>query len=567
MAITKPIFSPIFKANLKWVTLVSEKFFYDRSVMHGGIWHTLSVEDLDGHVYWSQTAPNKVSHEFDIVFTTSILRTWRYYLTLVYYFPKVGYFTVKLRLDEPKLTRRNTRVTATVSTTSASYQKALLKGSSALKKWQKSLPGASVASSVRPSPETRNKSYPRYFYSKANGYDPWSYINTTGTYVAYSRTWTGTRTPGYWNMARRQLPENGHTVSITETDVDPLIECDVNANGVDYSNRVDVHTLHYPPPTFATKFTSTQYQIANLNAISRLRNAMQTDTANLAQDLCEFGQTIRMIGTTVRRVTGAHNNLKNGNIPGAIRALWGSNQNGRFRDGGMPHAARSLAQNWLELQYGWKPLLADVHDGIEKTRNLLLKSPDPLIVSMARGSARNSDFTSSVINLFSYSLPYIPAGQRNWSKQATVKYKVRYKMDDAHRAFLAQTGFTNPVNLAWELLPYSFVVDWFYTVGPWLESFSAYEGLVFVDGMKLEFEKQWVTDSVAYRGHPVPNNAYYLDVTSRGSWKQVDLRRTRITTFPMLDKPVLKSPWSTVHALNGLALLFSSFGFSRNLRV
>lgn len=45
-------------------------------------------------------------------------------------------------------------------------------------------------------------------------------------------------------------------------------------------------------------------------------------------------------------------------------------------------------------------------------------------------------------------------------------------------ALAAQTGFgvTDPLLLAWELTPFSFVFDWFIDVGSWLEAMSSLNG-------------------------------------------------------------------------------------------
>jgi hypothetical protein len=37
-------------------------------------------------------------------------------------------------------------------------------------------------------------------------------------------------------------------------------------------------------------------------------------------------------------------------------------------------------------------------------------------------------------------------------------------------------GLTNPALVGWELVPFSFVVDWFTPIGSWLESLTAFEG-------------------------------------------------------------------------------------------
>ena len=49
------------------------------------------------------------------------------------------------------------------------------------------------------------------------------------------------------------------------------------------------------------------------------------------------------------------------------------------------------------------------------------------------------------------------------------------------RAF-NQLGLLNPVSLAWELVPWSFVVDWVLPIGSVLSALSAPAGLIFIDG-------------------------------------------------------------------------------------
>lgn len=574
------LYSNYFKANLTWVTLLSERFVADNTVFRSGEWHQVTVEDVNGVTYFNQVSKGPPIHDWDIVFTSSVIRQWRVYLTLTWYYPKRGSFVVKLRLDDPPVRRNNTRVRFPLPITSQPYMQALARAIAARNAWLNRRSGNKVSSPSRPNPQARYHSYPVYHYgyyvSTGNGIN--ESFGTTAPVNTYYRTWTGTRTPGFWSKTRRQLPENPHTVSITEVDMGTLIECTYNdpalhpAHPGDYSNDVNIHTNHYPPPYPGGNPLSGTLAAtgrAGFSALNRLQTAMQNETVNIAQDIGEIGETIAMIHKTISRVHGAHTMLRGGNIPGAIRALWQGNTHGSPNGKPFRNAlseSRTLAQNWLELQYGWKPLLMDIHDGIEKVRVFAKNAPRPLIVSEARASG--SSFTNDYTDIMLYGFPTVKGGRRNWVTKGTVKYKVRYQMEDAHLAFLAQTGFTNPINLVWELLPYSFVVDWFLTVGPWLESFSSYQGLKFYDGMKLTFERLYVTDSVQFGPRPpLPGYTYKLAVQSGAQWRYVWLKRERLTSFPRPAKPVFKSPWSTGHVLNALALLASSFGYSRTLHV
>jgi len=44
--------------------------------------------------------------------------------------------------------------------------------------------------------------------------------------------------------------------------------------------------------------------------------------------------------------------------------------------------------------------------------------------------------------------------------------------DSPNALLLSQLGLVNPASLAWELVPFSFVVDWFANVGDFLASFT-----------------------------------------------------------------------------------------------
>jgi len=47
---------------------------------------------------------------------------------------------------------------------------------------------------------------------------------------------------------------------------------------------------------------------------------------------------------------------------------------------------------------------------------------------------------------------------------------------------LNRLGLLNPVSLAWELVSWSFVVDWVVPIGPMFQALTAPAGLSFVDG-------------------------------------------------------------------------------------
>jgi hypothetical protein len=137
---------------------------------------------------------------------------------------------------------------------------------------------------------------------------------------------------------------------------------------------------------------------------------------------------------------------------------------------------------------------------------------------------------------------------------------VRFTVDNHLAAFLAQTGFTNPINLIWEVIPFSFVWDWFQPIGPWLESFSDFHGLVFLDGYQSLYTKQKVESLVRFSG-PIGSPAPGQNLQTAGNYgrETVAFKRDLLGTFPVLEFPLFKNPLSVTHALNALALVKSVF--------
>lgn len=117
---------------------------------------------------------------------------------------------------------------------------------------------------------------------------------------------------------------------------------------------------------------------------------------------------------------------------------------------------------------------------------------------------------------------------------------LQYRMNSEDRARLAQTGIDNPALLAWELLPYSFVVDWFLPVGNYLESLNAFSGFSFVSGWVSYRTEQWY--SVEYNGK-VTNGTYGFQYRKGfGEIYRARYQRDVLSSFPGAGYPTFKNP-------------------------
>lgn len=395
----------------------------------------------------------------------------------------------------------------------------------------------------------------------------WNINNGAGTQgsatvVSFQRTRSGTITPNY-PLKKRQgkLPINAYSMTLLNYSDGGALTETWNSNGSGSTQSVGAsHQSQEGTSAFGNAPASFSF---NSNVDNRAIRKLQErvgPSANLAQDLVQINQLTNMIGDTAIRLGSSLRALRKGNLPEAAASLWRSKMP-RYRSNFPPNPNRSLADNWLALQYGWKPLLQDIHGAMDAIARLNLAS---VVVYTARSSAHAEDRKEVKLTLGVAGSPTI--GLQIDFGTRDVRYGIRYAIDNHLSTFLAQTGFTNPINLAWEVLPYSFVVDWFIPIGPWLESLTAWNGLQFLDGYKVVLDKTTTIWSTGYTGKLNINDPNDVQMISRyGSARRefVSYARTKLTSFPAQSIPSFKNPLSVSHALNGLALLYSAHDRSR----
>lgn len=224
----------------------------------------------------------------------------------------------------------------------------------------------------------------------------------------------------------------------------------------------------------------------------------------------------------------------------------------RRKDAGNYTLANSLAKNWLELQYGWKPLLQDVEGA---AKSLAYLNAGTLMVQTVRSTKSKTTTESGNLTVVGY-----PAGSWTCITKTEIRFGMRFKVGEPLDAFLAQIGFNNPISLAWEIIPYSFVVDWFLPIGEYLTGLKHWEGMHFVDGWETRFTRQTAVYDMSY----FRETATDVDIRN-GNYSRdaVKLDRLVLTDFPSMNLPSFKNPISVTHAFNALALLRAAFSGTR----
>lgn len=398
----------------------------------------------------------------------------------------------------------------------------------------------------RPSPEIRTSSLATFRVRHGLGLDQ----EVPLVYNTFHRSWTGTTTPGFVKLKKRRLPVNPHSVLLVEQDQPGFYKAAGLAGG---SIETWWITSFCDWASLGLPRVPSHDEGAYNQAISRVIKRMESGIdGNVAQDIVQMSQTMRTITDSATRIADSVRSVKHGDIFHAADVLW-KGRTPVFRKGAKPKRGAALADNWLALQYGWKPLLQDIQGSMEALARYNLANDS---VREVRASAKVSRTENN--DIFDDYNGKVRIGEISHTYLCQVKVGLKYRVNDSLRAFLSQTGFTNPVNLAWEVLPYSFVVDWFLPIGPYLESLSAYDGLEFYEGWISQFSKWSTFGSVDFKGL-VASGTEQRVYKGQYSSTSVRLNRDKLPSFPRLTFPNFKNPFSTTHALNAIALVRSAF--------
>lgn len=273
----------------------------------------------------------------------------------------------------------------------------------------------------------------------------------------------------------------------------------------------------------------------------KILSKMKDSKLNLGNFIAERQQVLDLVSSTARRLAKAYAFLRYARNPFAAAKVLGVKWKHRRK-----HTAKKSAANlWLELQYGWKPLLHDVQSAAEQLAEWDL-----------RISKKWYKASHTVQKTFSSEVTIRGVERTSRNTTMRVSKTVFYSVNSETARRLVGIGLTNPASIAWEATPYSFVVDWFLPVGKYLDNLDATLGCSFLGGYTTEKYDQDITLQ-GVGSEVIGNVQYTYSHSGTARWKQFD--RKVVTVFPPVPSPVWKNPVSQLHVTNALALLTQVF--------
>lgn len=319
----------------------------------------------------------------------------------------------------------------------------------------------------------------------------------------------GFRTQVYWNRIERYRQQKPYDR--------PLNYVRRHAHVV-YESNNGSYSHYYQTEAYRKCFTSTwtNWYLADAynKAYARLLSKIKSDTAELGAALAEYRKTADMVSDRSYQLLRFVRAVKRGRFGEANDLL-------RVPKGFRPKA-KSLGGAVLEYSFGWAPTVNDIHNGMKVLAN---GCPD----TWARARVKNS---FPQYTLRSGSSPTLYTETCEGKVVVTVGACVR--LSNPNLWLLNQLGLINPVSIAWELVPFSFLVDYVGNIGDVVNSWTDTMGLTLrgvYRSFSLETESLWYQE---YGNFPAPRtgraylrsrgNAYRFEREVPGSLPGPSLR-------------------------------------------
>jgi hypothetical protein len=205
---------------------------------------------------------------------------------------------------------------------------------------------------------------------------------------------------------------------------------------------------------------------------------------------------------------------------------------------------RDWGSMWLEWTYGWKPLAGAIYG-----------AADQMVKVATASSVRSLPIRASASEYGDNRQTKSTDGS-NVTTTSTINSRYQSRIV-AHYAMLnsrlnAVAGLTslNPVSIAWELVPYSFVADWFVDVGSYLRNMesSLLYGSEFTGGYAIARQKTRVVQ-IAGGG----NQSF--SAMGSGDSETLGFQRSSLGSSPMPRAPTFNPKLGTSRLISAASLL------------
>lgn len=266
-------------------------------------------------------------------------------------------------------------------------------------------------------------------------------------------------------------------------------------------------------------------------AVKKLYSKIARNKVHMGNLLAERHQTREMlIKTALRLMTLVKAKRR---LFGGIKSVFSN-----------PREKSKMLANWvLEYKFGWEPLIKDLHTAIESF------TTDDIKLTFISRNMRPMTGTKDGITFEGF---------------VRLHYVARFQVQSDAAVALQQWGLINPLQIAWEVTPWSFVVDWFLPFGSYLEALTAEVGLINPEVIRKvglngtfkfsdPFENGAVPEAISATGS---YHTTFEEASFAGMWSSRKVSNTLPEANLILG---FKDPTSLWHSAESLSLLLQRF--------
>lgn len=190
-----------------------------------------------------------------------------------------------------------------------------------------------------------------------------------------------------------------------------------------------------------------------LKALSKLIEQVKGHSFNMGVALGEGRETVQLVVQSCGRLIRSIRALKKGRIDLALREL-GTVAKSRHHSS---IKTVDISRQWLEIQYGWLPLLSDVY---EATNAYAALTEKPRMARFVASQTSKNVFTHTNFN-----------NVMDCETKAVSGRRIIYEATEL-LSVPRSLGLTDPTVVAWEFVPFGFLADWFLPIGAYLDALA-----------------------------------------------------------------------------------------------
>lgn len=267
-------------------------------------------------------------------------------------------------------------------------------------------------------------------------------------------------------------------------------------------------------------------------------NKVKDSDMNIAESIATLDQTLSMLSTAVTLALSMVKTCRTAGFSGLAnnaKGLISSTKKAPYRN--MKSLADTSGNYWLEYQYGWRPLMMDIRGLIDLAQYQRRKC---LFLTAIRHTQRDRGLPGPQLSgTYGY--------QVDGRNTDGCYVRLDVAIQDERLYLLDQLGLMNPFLLAWELTPYSFVLDWLIPIGNCLQALTASLGIYFRGGSMTTYTKVNLTMKHGIFLDPVGSL-----ITAR--IESLATQRVVYNTMP-LPRLYIKSPFTSLTRLSSALAL------------